>query len=105
VLIARKDRRRHPRVAARWLLRYLEERPEAAIEEAAMATAALAPLGSERHKEAAYTLRAMAERQNRCGRVTHGSVGSTPAPLRRRKRPRAYLLVEASAGGGRGVAP
>jgi hypothetical protein len=25
ILIARKDPRRHPRVAARWLLRYLEE--------------------------------------------------------------------------------
>jgi hypothetical protein len=29
VLIARKDPRRHPRVAARWLLRYLEECDEA----------------------------------------------------------------------------
>jgi hypothetical protein len=29
VLIARKNPRRHPRVAARWLLRYLEEGPEA----------------------------------------------------------------------------
>jgi len=28
ILIARKDPRRHPRVAARWLLRYLEERSE-----------------------------------------------------------------------------
>jgi hypothetical protein len=27
ILIARKDPRRHPRVAARWLLRYLEEHP------------------------------------------------------------------------------
>jgi hypothetical protein len=30
------DPRRHPRVAARWLLRYLEERPEVTIDEAAM---------------------------------------------------------------------
>lgn len=37
VLIARKDPRRHQRVAARWLLRYLEEHPAAAIEEAALA--------------------------------------------------------------------
>jgi hypothetical protein len=36
VLIARKDPRRHPRVAARWLMRYLEERDEATIDEAAM---------------------------------------------------------------------
>jgi hypothetical protein len=34
LLIARKDPRRHPRAAARWLQRYLEERPEATIEEA-----------------------------------------------------------------------
>jgi hypothetical protein len=27
ILVARKDPRRHPRVAARWLLRYLEEHP------------------------------------------------------------------------------
>ena len=33
VLIARKDPRRHPRVAARWLLRYLEECGEATIDE------------------------------------------------------------------------
>jgi hypothetical protein len=32
LLIARKDPRRHPRVAARWLLRYLEEHSEATIE-------------------------------------------------------------------------
>jgi hypothetical protein len=35
-LIARKDPRRQPRVAARWLLRYLEESPETTIDEAAM---------------------------------------------------------------------
>ena len=34
VLVARKDPGRHPRVAARWLLRYLEEDPHAMIEEA-----------------------------------------------------------------------
>jgi hypothetical protein len=34
LLIARKDPRRHPRVAARWLQRYLEEDPAATIEEA-----------------------------------------------------------------------
>jgi len=39
MLIARKDPRRHPRVAARWLLRYLEECDEATIEEAAMVAA------------------------------------------------------------------
>ena len=38
-LIALRDQRRHPRVAARWLLRYLEERDGATIEEAAMIVA------------------------------------------------------------------
>jgi hypothetical protein len=37
LLVARKDPRRHPRVAAHWLLRYLEEDPDATIEEAALA--------------------------------------------------------------------
>jgi hypothetical protein len=36
MLIAQKDPRRHPRVAARWLLCYLEECEEATIDEAAM---------------------------------------------------------------------
>jgi hypothetical protein len=37
LLVARKAPRRHPRLAARWLLRYLEEDPKATIEEAALA--------------------------------------------------------------------
>jgi hypothetical protein len=40
-LIARKDPRRHSRAAARWLQRYLEEHPEATIEEAALVSSAL----------------------------------------------------------------
>jgi hypothetical protein len=44
MLIARKDPRRHPRVAARWLLRYLEEVDEATIDEVAMVAACLAAL-------------------------------------------------------------
>ena len=36
VLVARKDPGRHPRVAARLLLRYLEEDPHATIEEAVL---------------------------------------------------------------------
>jgi hypothetical protein len=36
LLIARKDPRRHPRVAARWLLRYLEQDDEATIERAGL---------------------------------------------------------------------
>ena len=61
-LIARKEPRRHPRVAARWLLRYLEERPETTIAEAAMAASCLAALGGDLHPEAARTLRAIASR-------------------------------------------
>jgi hypothetical protein len=38
ILIARKDPRRHQRVAARWLLRYLEEHPEATIDEGRAST-------------------------------------------------------------------
>jgi hypothetical protein len=62
VLVARKDPGRHPRVAERWLLRYLEEDPHAMIEEAALAASSLVPLTGVAHEEAAQTLRAMAER-------------------------------------------
>ena len=44
LLIARKEPRRHPRVAARWLLRYLEDCDEATIDEAALVAARLAAL-------------------------------------------------------------
>ena len=55
ILIARKDPRRHPRVAARWLLRYLEEVDESTIDEAAMVAACLAALAGDRHRDAALT--------------------------------------------------
>jgi hypothetical protein len=41
LLIARKDPRRHPRVAARCLRRYLEAHPQVTIAEAAMAAGCL----------------------------------------------------------------
>jgi hypothetical protein len=41
ILIAFKDPRRHPRVAGRWFVRYLEARAEATIDDAAFAVAAL----------------------------------------------------------------
>jgi hypothetical protein len=44
LLVARKDARRHQRVAARWLLRYLEEDSEATIEETALAASSLIAL-------------------------------------------------------------
>ncbi len=62
VLVARKDPRRHPRIAARWLLRYLEEHPSATIEDASLAVASLIALTGPNHDEAAQTLRVMAER-------------------------------------------
>ena len=62
LLIARKDPRRHPRVAARWLLRYLEEHAAATIEEAGIVAACLQALGSPDHAEVVGVLRGMAER-------------------------------------------
>jgi hypothetical protein len=62
MLIARKEPRRHPRVAARWLLRHLEECDDVTIEDAAMVAACLAALAGARHRDAALTLQAMAER-------------------------------------------
>ena len=62
LLVSRKDPRRHPRVATRWLQRYLEEDPVATIEEAGLATSALLALTGAGYQEAVQTLRAMAER-------------------------------------------
>ena len=60
--IAHKDPRRQPRVAARSLLRYLEECDDATIDEAALVAACLAALAGDRAQDAALTLRAMAVR-------------------------------------------
>ena len=65
MLIARKDSIRYPRVAARWLSRFLEEHPEATIEEAGLAASALVALTGTGYQEAVQTLRAMAERATR----------------------------------------
>jgi hypothetical protein len=59
--IARKEPRRHPRVAARWLRRYLEEHPATTIEEAGVVAASLSALGSPVHDEAERALRAMTD--------------------------------------------
>jgi hypothetical protein len=61
-LIAQKDPRRRSRVAARWLLRYLEARDQAGIEEAALVASALAALGGSAHDEAHAALLAFAEK-------------------------------------------
>jgi hypothetical protein len=62
ILVARKDPGRHQRVAARWLLRFLEEHPAATIEEAVLAASSLVALTGVGYEEAEHTLRAMAER-------------------------------------------
>jgi hypothetical protein len=65
VLIAPKDPRRHPRVAARWLLRYLEEISEATIDEAVFAASCLAALAGDSDLEAEQALRDMTEKATR----------------------------------------
>jgi hypothetical protein len=70
-LIAQKDPRRRSRVAARWLLRYLEAADQALIEEAALVASALAVLGGPAHEEALSALREMTEKASRRP-VSHG---------------------------------
>ena len=57
LLVARKDPRRHPRVAARWLWRYLEEDPAGTVEEAVLAASSLIALTGAGYQEAVQTLR------------------------------------------------
>jgi hypothetical protein len=65
MLIARKDSTRYPRVAARWLQRLLDEHPDVTIEEAGLASSCLIALPGSGYREAAQTLKAMAERATR----------------------------------------
>ena len=60
MLIARKDPPRYPRVAARWLQRFLEEHPTITIEEAALAASCLVALPGAGYGEAVQVLKAMA---------------------------------------------
>jgi hypothetical protein len=69
MLIARKDSSRYPRVAARWLQRLLDEHPDVTIEEAALAASCLVALPTAGYREAAQTLKAMAERASSRRRV------------------------------------
>lgn len=69
MLIARKDPSRYPHVAARWLRRLLEEHPDVTIEEAALAASCLVALPGASYREAAQTLKAMAETATRCRRA------------------------------------
>jgi hypothetical protein len=61
ILIAHKAPHRHGRVAARWLLRFLEQATDATIEDAIFAAACLASLAGSHHADAASALRAMTE--------------------------------------------
>ena len=60
-LIAAKDPKRHARVAARWLQRWLEAFDDATIDDVALAASLLQALGSRHHGQALSTLRGMAE--------------------------------------------
>jgi len=90
MLIARKDPRRHPRVAARWLLRYLEEVDEATIDEAVMVASCLAALAGDRYQDAALTLRAMAERATSRRRTRGVAVNLRPTACRQRRKLRRF---------------
>jgi hypothetical protein len=65
LLIVRTAPRRHPRVAARWLLRYLEEDDEATIDELAFVASCLAALTGNGYLEASKALRDMTEKATR----------------------------------------
>jgi hypothetical protein len=67
LLIARKEPRRHPRVAARWLRRYLEEDGEATIDKVFFMASCLAALASDSYREAAQALRDLTEKTTRRG--------------------------------------
>ena len=60
-LIAQKDPRRHGRVAARWLRRYLDVRDDATIDDVAFVAISLQSLGGPQHGHALAVLRALAE--------------------------------------------
>ena len=62
ILIAFKDPHRHARVSARWLLRYLEVRDQATIDEASFVVACLGALAGPEHEHAATALRDMAQK-------------------------------------------
>jgi hypothetical protein len=70
-LIAVKDPRRHARVSARWLARYLETCEVATIDEVAHVVGALVALGGNGHDAAYSSLLDMSERASR-RTVSHG---------------------------------
>jgi hypothetical protein len=60
-LIAQKDSRRHGRVAARWLRRYLDVRGDATVDDIAYVAVNLQSLGGPHHGAALAALRALAD--------------------------------------------
>ena len=64
-LIALKDPKRHARVSARWLQRWLEADHDATICDVTFAAAALQELGGRHHDRALAALRDMAEEASR----------------------------------------
>lgn len=62
-LIALKEPHRRSRVAARWLLRFLEEHDTATIEEGVLAGSALTTLGTAGRNSAIAVLRDMTEKR------------------------------------------
>jgi hypothetical protein len=70
-LIAFKQPERYARVAARWLLRYLEAVEDATVDDAALTASLLQALGGRRHAQALAMLRDMAEEATR-RRRSHG---------------------------------
>lgn len=58
ILIAQKEPKRLPKVAVRWLQRYLEEQ-EARLDEVALVVSALSALAGEHRAEAVRVLRAL----------------------------------------------
>lgn len=64
-LIARDDRERGRRAAARWLRRYVAEARALTVEDAALASASVLALGRPAHATALIALRAMAAQATR----------------------------------------
>jgi hypothetical protein len=70
-LIAQKAPARFSRVAARWLLKYLEAVDDVTIDEAAFVANSLQALGGRHNEQALTALRDMAERATTRSRRRH----------------------------------